>query len=130
MARSSGITSRSRTQLPEQVGGEAGVAELAHVGAGVGQAEQHAVAGEEPGDAVGVVVGEHRPEAGAQVVLEREVEHHVEGGGAVAAARRRGRSPAARPGRDGRSDSAIDSELQSTLPETSSHAMARHDGSA
>ena len=64
--------------VAEQVGGEAGVAELRHMGTGVGQPEQHVVAGQQPGDALGVVVGEDRPETGLEVVGQRDVEHDVE----------------------------------------------------
>ena len=54
--------------VAEQVGREARVAQLAHVRAGVGQAEQHRVLREQPGDRFGIVVGEHAREAGLEVL--------------------------------------------------------------
>ena len=47
--------------VAEQVGGQRGVAQLADVGAGVGQAERAAVLLEQRAHAVLVVVGERRP---------------------------------------------------------------------
>ena len=68
--------------VAQKVGREAGVAELGDVRARVGQAEQHVVTWQQPGDALGIVVGQHRPEARLEVVVERDVEHHIERGAA------------------------------------------------
>ena len=54
--------------VAEQVGREARVAELADVRARVGEAEEHGVLGQQLGDRVGVVVREHAPEAGLEVL--------------------------------------------------------------
>ena len=76
------VLERERLAFPhpvaEQVGRVARVAELAGVGAGVGQAEQDALVGEQLADLVVAVVVHDDPEAGRQVVGEREVEHEVE----------------------------------------------------
>ena len=81
-----GVLERQRLALAdpvaEQVGRVAGVAELAGVGAGVGQAEQGALVGEQVADLVVVVVLEDDAEAGGHVVVEREVEQEVERRGA------------------------------------------------
>ena len=83
--------------VAEQVGREARVAELAHVRAGVGEAEQHRVLREEPRDRFGIVVGEHAREARVEVLLERQVEHEVEGrAAALVGDRRRRCGPSAR----------------------------------
>ena len=63
---------RQRLALPhpvaEQVGREAGVAQLAGVGAGVGQAEERALVGQQVGDLVVAVVVEDDAEAGGHPV--------------------------------------------------------------
>src|SRR5437868_531231 len=63
----------------EQMGREAGVTELAGVGAGVGKAEHGSVVLQQLPDLVLVVVGEHDPEAGLEALLEGEVDGGVEG---------------------------------------------------
>ena len=65
--------------VAEQVGREARVAQLADVRARVGETEQHGVLGEQPRDRVGIVVGEHARETRLEILLERHVEHEVEG---------------------------------------------------
>ena len=44
----------------------------------VGQAEQGAVVPEQPGERGGIVVGDHDPETGPEVIVERDVAQHVE----------------------------------------------------
>ena len=77
-----GLLQGERAGLPDpvlkQVGGEHRVAELAGVRARVGQAKQGAVVPQQPGQRGGVVVGDHDPEAGPQVIVERHVAQHVE----------------------------------------------------
>src|SRR5208282_1302973 len=69
-----GLLQGQRAGLPDpvlqQVGGEDRVAELAGVRARVGQAQQGAVVPEQPGQRGGIVVGDHDPEAGRQVIVE------------------------------------------------------------
>ena len=77
-ARSSGMTPRSRTQLPEQVGGQRRVAQLADVRAGVGEAQRHLLVGEQVAHRRGVVVGDVDAEPRLEVLGERELAHHVE----------------------------------------------------
>ena len=62
----------------QQVRGEDGVAQLARVGAGVGQAEQQPVVAQHLGELVVVGIGKHHAEPGTQVVGERDVAHHVQ----------------------------------------------------
>ena len=64
--------------MPEKVGAEDRVAQLAGVRARIGQAEQRAVVLQQPGERVGVVVGDHHAEAGGEVVVERHVARYVE----------------------------------------------------
>src|SRR5438477_2221865 len=64
--------------VAEQVGREARVAQLTHVRARIGEAEQHSVLGEELRDRVGVIVREDTPEPRLEVLLQGEVEHDVE----------------------------------------------------
>ena len=77
-----GLLQGQRAGLPDpvlqQVGGEDRVAELAGVRARVGQAQQGAVVAQQPGQRFGVVVGDHDPEAGREVIVERDVAQHVE----------------------------------------------------
>ena len=77
------MTSRLAHPVAEQVGGQARVAELADVRAGVGQPDEHPLAAEQPGDRLGIVVRERRAEAGLEVLVERDVEHHVDRGDAA-----------------------------------------------
>ena len=66
--------------VAEQVGGQRGVAQLADVGAGVGQAERAAVLLEQRAHAVLVVVGDDGldPDVLQRRLGDREVEQQVE----------------------------------------------------
>src|SRR5580704_3771950 len=92
-----GLLQRQRAGLPDpvlqQVGGEDRVAELAGVRARVGQAQQGAVVPEQSGERGGIVVGDHDPETGPQVIVERYVAQHVERIDAELAAQLRERGP-------------------------------------
>ena len=63
----------------KKIGGEAGVAQLAGVGAGVGQSQHRSVVLQELADLLLVVVGQHDAEAGLEVLVEGEVDGGFEG---------------------------------------------------
>jgi hypothetical protein len=65
--------------VPEQVGGGAGVAELARVSAGVGQAQDRGRVLEELGDGRFVGVGDRHAEASLEVGGERQIEGQLRG---------------------------------------------------
>ena len=59
----------------------------------VGQAQQGAVVPQQPGERGGIVVGDHDPEAGSEVIVERYVTQHVERVHAALGAQLRERRP-------------------------------------
>ena len=105
-AVSIGMSSRSRTQLPRRSVACGRVAQLADVGAGVGETERAVLVDEELRDLVVVVVGEDRAHAQLEVgLVEREVEQRVER--RLRHARRRCRRACARRARGARALATI-----------------------
>ena len=64
--------------VPEQVGRERRVAQLADVGAGVGEAEDNSLVGEQLGHARRLVVGDVDAEPGGQVFADRHLTDDIE----------------------------------------------------